>query len=158
MQLAPRTRSKSVVNSCPEKLGLPDAMCPAVCTVLCCLISNYRWDFMSILPLCPLGVSGWPGSWIIYHWHLAYFSLFRLMGLEARYNCLMLHELFLLFFKFFMCKSEVRGNIGRRGRHVKILSLQWTAVYALTLSHPLPPKSSWKEYGATHRTRRKLMD
>lgn len=80
------------------------------------------------------------------------------MGLEAKYNCLMLHELFLLFFKFFICKSEVRGNIGKREWRAKILSLQWTAVYALTPSHAPPPKSSWKEYGATHRMRGKLMD
>lgn len=37
----PKTQSKYGINSSQEELGLADATFPAVCTVLCCLISNY---------------------------------------------------------------------------------------------------------------------
>lgn len=129
------TQNKYMVNSSQEELGLPDAICPAVCTVWCCLISSYWWDCTNILPLCLLGVSGWPNSWIIYHWHLAYFCLFRLMGLEAKYNCVMLGKLLLLFFKFFY-KSGLRGNIGHRGQHIKMLLLQPTLHFICWFPHP----------------------
>ena len=99
-----------MMNSSGEGLGLPEVACPVVCTTLCCLISIHWWDFMNILPVCRLAVSGWPNSWIIYCWWLANFI--ETDEFWSKIQLCDVGRLLLFFFKFYIGKS--RGWCGEK--------------------------------------------